>query len=273
MPELAEVDYYRRQWNAGLGSRIESVTIHARARLFRSLDVPEFERSLSGSALVASESHGKQMLFRSSGNGWLGIHLGMTGELRIVDSAFEPGAHDHLVLFQQKRALVFSDPRQFGRVRFHQGDAAPEWWSNLPPAVTSAEFTPERFRAFLRRHARAPIKAVLLSQEGFPGVGNWMADEALWRAGIYPGARAGRLTSNASLNLYRAVRKVCAGALRLMADEYRDPPASWLFRHRWEDGGLCPKDGAPLKRATIGGRTTAWCPNCQAASVTRRVAR
>jgi formamidopyrimidine-DNA glycosylase len=263
MPELAEVDWYRRQWNPGLGARILEVTVHHRVRLFRTLDVEEFVQALTGATLVSSESHGKQMVFRTGTNHWLGIHLGMTGELNVEPAWFEPGAHDHLALHQQERTLVFADSRQFGRVRFHHGATPPDWWSNLPPSITSPEFTPHHMRAFLRRHARAPVKAVLLSQECFPGIGNWMADEALWRAGIHPRRRSGLLTATQSNDLHRALRYVCAGALRIMAGEYRDPPRSWLFRHRWEPGGLCPRHRVTLKRATVGGITTAWCAECQ----------
>ena len=263
MPELAEVDFFRPQWDPGLGQRILRIALHPEKRVLRSVDPEVFVRSLSGSVLLASSSHGKQMLFRSSAGAWLGIHLGMTGELRLERARFVAGTHDHLVLSQRERSLVFHDPRQFGRIRFHQGATAPEWWSELPPALTSAEFTHARVREFLRRHARAPIKAVLLSQEGFPGVGNWMADETLWRARVHPRLRAGRVSAAASLALYRALRYVCAGAMRAMAVEYRDPPPSWLFRHRWKAGGRCPKHRVLLERAEVGGRTTVWCPECQ----------
>ena len=116
---------------------------------------------------------------------------------------------------------------------------------------------------FLRRHGRAPIKAVLLAQEGFPGIGNWMADEILWRAALHPATPAGHLASAKVCELWRQVRFVSAGAMRIVAKDYSDPPPSWLFRHRWREGGRCPKDGSPLRRETIGGRTTAWCVRCQ----------
>jgi formamidopyrimidine-DNA glycosylase len=103
----------------------------------------------------------------------------------------------------------------------------------------------------------------LLRQEFFLGVGNWMADEILWRAAIHPAQPAGDVSDSETRVLHRAIQFVCRGALRIVAKDYSDPPPSWLFRHRWEAGGLCPKDGRALERATIGGRTTAWCVKCQ----------
>jgi formamidopyrimidine-DNA glycosylase len=263
MPELAEVDYFRRRWDVGLGQKIVRTGIHPEKRIFRGNDLDAFQRLLPGATFVGSEARGKQMLFRFTKGLWLGLHLGMTGELRVEAAGFAPGKHDHLVLWQARRALVFSDPRLFGRVLFHHGATAPEWWSCLPPALTSDGFTLERMQSFLRRRARSPIKGVLLQQEFFIGIGNWMADEILWRAKVHPGRAAGRLLETEARAIWRAVRFVCAGALRIVAKDYSDPPPSWLFRHRWDKGGRCPKDGRELERATIGGRTTAWCPKCQ----------
>lgn len=257
------MEFHRRQWNPGIGHAVNAVALHERCRLFRGVDVPLLRRRLTGAKLVSSEARGKQMIFRFSTEAWLGIHLGMTGALRCEASVIEPGRHDHLVLHQARHSLPFHDPRQFGRVRFDVGTAEPYWWAALPPALTSAAFTLERLAAFLQRHRRAPMKAVLLRQEFFLGVGNWMADEILWRAKIHPARIAGELDPAETKSLHRMVQFVCRGAMRIVAKDYSDPPPSWFFRHRWEPGGHCPKDGSELKRATIGGRTTAWCARCQ----------
>jgi len=270
MPELAEVEYFRRRWDVGLGQKILGVKLHAEKRIFRGNDLESLHRTLPGARLLSSEARGKQMLFRFSNRTWLGIHLGMTGEMRCEPAGFTTGKHDHLVLYQRKQALVFSDARQFGRVLFHHGEAEPEWWKRLPPPLTSSAFTLERLWTFLQRHGRAPIKAVLLRQDGFPGIGNWMADEILWRAKIHPARRAARIAEREAKLLWRAIRFVCDGALRIVTKDYSDPPPSWLFRHRWEKGGQCPKDREPLERATMGGRTTAWCGKCQPFSSRRR---
>jgi formamidopyrimidine-DNA glycosylase len=116
---------------------------------------------------------------------------------------------------------------------------------------------------FPRRHPRLSLKAVLLRQDGFPGVGNWMADEILWRARIHPGRLAGRVKPAEAKKLYRETRFVCREALRTISPDYGDPPAAWLFHRRWRRGGECPRDGSPLQRAEIGGRTTCWCGSCQ----------
>jgi formamidopyrimidine-DNA glycosylase len=266
MPELAEVEFYRKQWDGGLRKKIVAVHLNHGKRIFRGVDTKAMAEVLTGATLLGSEAHGKQMLFRFSGNVWVGVHLGMSGELSSVaggSDTFAPKKHDHLVLGLAARRLVFNDPRQFGRVLFHVGKDEPAWWSERPPGLLTKEFSLTRMRAFLTRRARAPIKAVLLMQDGFPGIGNWMADEILWQAGIHPRRLAGKVNEGEAQRLHRAIRHVARTAMRTVGKDYRDLPNSWLFGRRWKKGGECPKDGAGLRHATIGGRTTCWCPTCQ----------
>src|ERR1700741_1725469 len=135
MPELAEVEYFLRQWDPGLRQKIVRVELHSPKRVFRGSDTGALVRRLTGSRFLRSESWGKQMLFNFSGGNWIGIHLGMTGKLRIEPPRFRPDKHDHLVLHQTKRALVFRDARLFGRVRFHRGKSPPEWWRAGGPDI------------------------------------------------------------------------------------------------------------------------------------------
>jgi formamidopyrimidine-DNA glycosylase len=268
MPELAEVEFYRRRWSAGRGAKVTRVHLHPRARVFRGGEPARIAAALHGATLLGSASAAKQMLFRFVGGHWLGVHLGMSGELRVEPPDFHPGRHDHLVLFQPRRALVFTDPRMFGRIRLDTGVAPPAWWTEIAPPILSAAFTVDAVSRFLDRRQRAPIKAVLLMQERFPGVGNWMADEILWRAAIHPRTPAGSLSPAQRRRLRRECRTVCRLALekiagrggRLPRDLNVNIPRTWLFWHRWEPGGICPRTGQPLAHATIGGRTTCWSP-------------
>ena len=263
MPELAEVEYFRRQWGGGLGQKIVRVELHARKRIFRGSNTRALVRDLTSSRFLRSESWGKQMLFEFSGGSWLGIHLGMTGKLRVEPANFRPEKHDHLVLHQAKQALVFRDSRLFGRVRFHHGKSAPDWWRTGGPHIHSAAFDRKFFDRFLQRHARAPIKSVLLLQSGFAGIGNWMADEILWRAKIAPLRVAGQLSSAQRARLFDETRFVAIESLRIISPAFGDPPRDWLIHQKWKRNGVCPRQRTPLRKTMIGGRTAAWCPKCQ----------
>ena len=269
MPELAEVEFYRKRWAlAATGEKIRAVKLHERARIFRDVDVASLERTLAGAKFVSSETAAKQMLFRFTPDAWLGVHLGMSGELLVAPPTYVPQRHDHFVLATAQHSLVFTDPRMFGRVQFHRGKNAPAWWSSIAPAIRSREFTVAVVADFLKRRARAPIKAVLLMQERFPGIGNWMADEILWRAAIHPKRLAGSLSAVEVRALWRECQRVCQLALdaiagrgkRLPRDLNVNIPNSWLFRHRWQKGGHCPLTGKPLAHGVVGGRTTCWSP-------------
>ena len=268
MPELAEVEFFRKRWCAGHGDKVLSVQLRAGKKVFRNCDTQLLENKLTGARLLDSETAAKQLLFRFSGGSWLGIHLGMSGELRVEPSDYSATNHDHLILVQRKRQLVFNDPRMFGGVLFHCGKVKPDWWTKIAPAILSPAFTVEAVAAFLHRRARAPIKAVFLMQERFPGIGNWMADEILWRAAIHPKQLAGSLTPAEIRTVHRECRHVCRLALDTIAGigRYLPPnlnahiPKSWLFWHRWEEGGRCPRTKTPLRREKIGGRTSCWSP-------------
>jgi formamidopyrimidine-DNA glycosylase len=261
MPELAEVAFYSKKWSPGLGDRVVEVVCRERARIYRTAEPAKIRRGLKGKRLTSIETKGKQMRFLFE-EASLGLHLGMTGKLLVKEGDHEPGKHDHLVIRQEKRSLVFRDARMFGALKF-EASAEPVWWTSLPPEVVSRTFTLKAVADHLRRRKGSPLKAVLLQQERFPGVGNWMADEILWRCKFHPARKAGTLDEEEAETFWRETKQLCRDALKIIGDKYGRPPASWLFRHRWRRGGKCPRDGATLERATIGGRTTAWCPECQ----------
>ena len=265
MPELAEVYYYAKRWDAGIGLPIISLHANAKSRVFRICDVAALKTRITGAKLKNSLTHGKQMLFEFSGGRWLSVHLGMTGELSCKPQTYEPAKHDHLVLHVNSHALVFTDPRQFGSVTFYEGKSPPEFWRALPSQPMDEAFTPELVANVLQRHARQPLKALLLDQRYFPGIGNWMADEVMWQMKLPPHITAGSLSAKQSQNLWRTLRKVCDVALKTIGVDWSDPPKSWLFRHRWKRGNDCPRCGVTLVHETVRGRTACWCAVCQTA--------
>ena len=263
MPELAEVEWFRKQWDPGRGEVVVDVKLHARNRVFRGTHTKELQKRLSGQTLLGSQARGKRMLFKFSEANRLGLHLGMTGKIHVEPSSYRPHKHDHLVLFQRDRALVFTDSRQFGRVRFHHGADEPDWWKSDAPEINSRAFDQKVLDQFLDRHQKAPIKAVLLMQNGFPGIGNWMADEILWRARVLPSKRIGKLSVRERKALFRATKFVVRRSLDTLGKDFSDPPRNWLIHQKWKRKGICAIHRIPLRHGTVAGRTTAWCPRCQ----------
>ncbi len=287
MPELAEVEFYRRRWwEAAANQTVRAAEANPRSRVYRRLarefpgGAAALAKILPGAKLIDAKAFGKQMAFvfkvgraapSAPASLQLGIHLGMSGELRVEPPGYLSQKHDALILRFTRHTLVFNDPRQFGRVRAWLGrdKTGPSWRQNLPNEVLSTAFTAGFVQSALRRHARAPLKAVLLNQRYFFGIGNWMADEILWRAALHPALPAGRAAeAKAAKKLHRTVQQVARDALRVIAGRGQKLPPdlniripdTWLFNHRWKNGGLCPKTKKPLRRAEIGGRTTCWSP-------------
>ncbi|MEQ1841126.1 MAG: DNA-formamidopyrimidine glycosylase family protein [Verrucomicrobiales bacterium] len=267
MPELAEVEYFRKQWNPGLGTSILRVQTHPAARIFRDSPAVAIERGLAGRSFLGSAAHGKQMLFEFSGGAWLGLHLGMSGELRTAPGDRLPAKHEHLVIVLDSLSLVFSDYRMFGKVSLDitEDGLAPSWWRELPPQPADAGFTKTRVRDFMRRFPKTPLKTLLLDQRGFPGIGNWMADEICWQLRIPPQTPSGTLDDLSLEAVWKMTRRVSREALRVIGTDWGELPDSWLMNHRWRDGGICPRRGckSELVRDDLRGRTTCWCPSCQ----------
>ena len=260
MPELAEVAYYARRWDAALHKRILRVHVHPQSRIFRGGSARALAKALTGTDYLQPHTHGKNMSFAFSGGVWLGGHLGMTGELLCEPPHYAPLRHDHLVLFTADCALVYRDPRQFGRWHMERSAGPPTWWRDLPPEIMAKAFTAAHVANFLCRHARAPLKALLLDQSGFPGIGNWMADEALWQLRLHPATLSGKADPDA---LRRVLQSITRTALRTIGRDWSDPPRTWLMQHRWKAGGHCPRCRGALTREEFRGRTACWCPVCQ----------
>ena len=280
MPELAEVELARRLWEPAVGEMITAVECHPKTRVFRDCPATTLRKLLPGTTLSATRAHGKRMLFSFSSPTaaapvHLELHLGMAGRLYAAPADHVADKHDHFLLRTDNKSLAYNDYRQFGGLKLHRD---PDPWSHLPPQVLDRAFTLRYLTTLLDRRPRTALKALLLDQAAFPGVGNWMADEICWRLGAHPATPVGKLDP---ADLRREARFVCRGAIRHVADKnaaldrskaegfapgsyvHLVPPKNWLFQHRWKPGGACPACRRGLSRATVAGRTTAWCAACQ----------
>ena len=270
MPELPEVEAYRRRALDALGRPVAGVEVRDQ-RFVRGRAGPrQLERAVVGGRFVAARRHGKLLVLDldtgavSARQGEraatrLGIRFGMTGSLLVdgrgaVDRLVYASARDDrtwdrcVVSFADGGTLVVHDPRLLGGVELDPDE------SRLGPDALS--LTPAQLRRALDGSA-APLKARLLDQARIAGVGNLIADEVLWRSKLAPIRRAGSLAPADLRRLHRH--------LRVTLDDLMERGGSHLgdlmpARHR---GGRCPRDGAELRRSTVGGRTTWWCPRHQ----------
>jgi formamidopyrimidine-DNA glycosylase len=192
----------------------------------------------------------------------------MTGRLLVTapDGPIAPHTHARLSL-ASGRELCFVDPRRFGRLEFRDlGRSAGFSAAGVDPlAVTAEEF------AALFRSRRLAIKAALLNQTLLAGVGNIYADESLFRAGVRPRKRAGRLTRAELERLRLTLREVLEHAIRLGGSSVSDYVDADGMRGFFQlehcvylrTGLPCRRCQTPIRRIVVGGRGTHYCPHCQ----------
>lgn len=260
MPELPEVEGYRALAESRALERvISSVDAPDSWYLKRGLDAAGAAAALVGRRLVGARRLGKLMLLDSDTSGVLGIHFGMSGRLlvdgvssagRLLYSPADDGVrYDRFALrFADGGSMSVRDPRRLGGVELD-----PDEDRLGPDALT---VSPSQLKRALE-NAHAPLKARLLDQARLAGVGNLIADEILWRAGLSPAREARSLTPQELRRLHRHLTDGIRDLIERGGSHTGDlQPA----RAR---GGRCPRDGSELARATVGGRTTFWCPSHQ----------
>ena len=248
MPELPEAERARLQIDRVVGREI--VAVDDRDTYVCRPHAPgEIASALVGRRLSSAHRRGKFLWAETDDGGPdLGLHLGMAGRI-VVDEPPAPNSWDRFVLeFADGGRMALRDKRRLGRALIEPD------FSHVGP--DAAEVGREEFRARVGRGTVA-LKAKLLDQGAIAGVGNLLADETLWRARLSPRRVAGELSVEELDRLRRELRAATRDAIRRGGVH-----TGRLIPHRVR-GGACPRCRAPLERATIGGRTTYWCPREQ----------
>jgi formamidopyrimidine-DNA glycosylase len=248
MPELPEAERARQQIERALGREIVAVD-DTDPYVCRPHAPGEIAAALVGRRLTAAHRRGKFLWVETDEGGPdLGLHLGMAGRIS-VDEPPAANKWDRFVLeFADGGRLALRDKRRLGRAVIEPD------FSHVGP--DAAEVSRDVFRERVGRGTIA-LKARLLDQGAIAGVGNLLADEALWRARLSPRRVAGELTAEELDRLRRALRAATRDAIR------QGGVHTGRFVQARGRGGACPRCGGELERATIGGRTTFWCPRCQ----------
>ncbi len=268
MPELPEVETVRRSLQPILGRRIERVHLWE-PRLRRRVQL-DFAQRVVGRRIEAVQRRGKYLLFDLADEVWMLGHLGMSGALLLQPAGTARAPHDH-VRFDLSGALqlTFNDPRRFGLLRAGAVDELTEL-RNVGPDPLDAGFTEVQFLA-LTRQRKKPIKNLLMDQSLLAGVGNIYANEALFRAGIRPGRRAGRLTRAEAQALFAALRSCLREAIELggsSISDYRDSAGRTGYFQLTlavydRTGQPCPRCAQPIRRKVHAGRSSFYCGRCQ----------
>lgn len=258
MPELPEVETYRLLALRALDRRIVGVDAPDAWYLKGGIDADALGGALVRRRFVDARRIGKLLLLDTDDGATLGLRFGMTGRLLVdglagidrleFSSARDEPAWDRFTIRFADGDLRVRDPRRLGGVQLDPDE------DRL--GVDASRIRPAQLAAALAG-SEAPLKARLMDQSRIAGVGNLIADEVLWRASLDPARRAGSLAPAELRRLHRHLRATLTDLIALGGSHTGD-----LFAARVA-GGTCPRDGAPLVRRTIGGRTTFSCPHHQ----------
>lgn len=276
MPELPEVESLRRILvRTAVGRTIVSVRIGEK-RLRRSVAV-DFAAALAGRRIVKLSRRAKYLIVELDGDDVMLVHLGMSGSLTHRQNDFRADdfdpRHDHLEFsLDDASRLVYNDPRRFGMVHLVERAAlasTPEL-QGLGPEPLSREFNADYLAARARGRTVA-IKNLIMDQRIVAGIGNIYASEILFRAGVRPARRAGRVTRSEVERIAAAVPVILRAAIGSNGTtfrSYRDSrgqPGRFAARLRvyGREGKPCYTCSTPIRNVVVGQRASFYCPKCQ----------
>ncbi|MCT7354756.1 Fpg/Nei family DNA glycosylase [Streptomyces sp. 15-116A] len=260
MPELPDVEGFRKVLESCARGRVVRRVDVRDAGVLHAVSARRLSEALEGRRFTGTQRHGKWLLARTGGP-LLALHFGMTGRLVCSDAEDALDAHDRVVFtVTGGRQLRFRDQRKLqGLWLCEDADAAARLLEGQGPDALAVDR--EEFEAALASR-RGKVKTVLTDQSALAGLGNLLADEVLWRAGLPPTVRASDLGSPDRRRLYTHMRRTLRSAVTAGCVPPRD---TWLTGHRDDPDPTCPRCGTHLRRTRLSGRTTVWCPGCQQA--------
>lgn len=253
MPEILEIEMYRRDANQIVGRSVSGVVAHDPDYL-REIDASSLGQVLTGSTVTATRRVGKVMVVETSAAS-LGLRFGMTGRLVIDNVAtidqleysskeLKPEWNRFSLDFEGGGTLTMNDPRRLGNVTVDPD------LSSL--GVDAWKLTGDVLADLVQGRTLA-LKSFLLDQKRVAGIGNLLADEILWRCALSPGRQAQSLTASECHELAHTTVRVLDELLARGGSNTGD-----LFSER-NQAGRCPLDGEALTKDRFGGRTTWWC--------------
>lgn len=270
MPELPEVEVSRR----GIAPHLEQqkiTDIVVRDRRLR-WPIPEAISTVIGATITQVERRAKYLIIHTT-KGYLIIHLGMSGALRVVPTDTLVVKHDHIdLVLVSGVCLRFNDPRRFGCWLYsenHPGDNHPLLRALGPEPLTEAFNVGHIFQ--LSRGKQQAIKTFIMDNHVVVGVGNIYANESLFKAGIHPKRAAGKVSRARYEKLVPIIKSTLAKAIEqggtTLQDFTQADGQPGYFKQELmvygRGGKRCMQCAEGLKEIRLGQRSTVYCPKCQ----------
>ncbi|WP_342581645.1 bifunctional DNA-formamidopyrimidine glycosylase/DNA-(apurinic or apyrimidinic site) lyase [Ureibacillus sp. FSL W7-1570] len=289
MPELPEVEGVVRALSPKIeGKTIENVVLsktvyasHQQGKqcIVKNMEPSDFENEMRGMTIKKVKRRAKYIFFDVEKNEqpYLFVnHLGMTGawfivgqENEILEEKFRNHIHAKFSLSTGEK-LIFSDIRRFGEMRLLKTmDEHPPLLLMAPEPFEELALNYFLEKCELTKYKNKPIKEVIMDGQVISGCGNIYATEALFRVGIHPARKTGRVSKKRKIELFEAVQKVLLESIEMggsTISDYRNINGeAGGMQHRLKMYGkkVCPNCSSKTKSMTIAGRTSVYCPKCQ----------
>lgn len=260
MPELPDAFVYRQRIERhALGRPVARFVVEDAILVREETDASDLETRLLGKPLTRTHRHGKHVFAQVGDGGWLALHFGMTGRVRVAEGEIPEYAYVRLHFDGSGgrdgwMALVC--PRKFARIAWTESPDAFIQEKDLGPDAWRIERT--TFRTLLEGR-RGTIKGAFLDQSLIAGLGNIYADEILYQTRLHPRTPVASLDASAIRRLYTAMRDVLDAAINVEADPTALDADRFMLPHRYGDK-RCPETGEPLETESVAGRTAYFSP-------------
>jgi formamidopyrimidine-DNA glycosylase len=257
VPELPDVEAFRRRFaRYAVGRSIAEVVV-TDAGILRNVSAAELDRALRGLRFDEPERRGKWLIGWTDGTTPL-IHFGMTGDIGWASTAEGRHVHDRVIVVLDRGEIRYRNMRKLGGLWLaRDATHVDALLGSLGP--DALHISRRDFLNLLERR-RGGIKAALMDQTFLAGVGNLLSDEVLWQARIHPLRAISELSTEERSRLYRSLRTVIGRTV----DRYPEGYETRWTSARGRPMARCPRCRTELARTVAGGRTTYFCPNCQA---------
>lgn len=270
MPELPEVETIRRDLEGLIvGKKILGITTDSAKQVQPSLK--KVRKEIVGAKIRQVKRKAKLLQIFLDNGRILAIHLKMTGRVLIRKKSAPQDEYQRAVInLNNSQELRFADLRKFGWIRLVNQKELGEILKEFGPEPLD-DLTFDYFKGILKTTSR-PIKIILMDQKKIAGIGNIYANDALFLAQINPQKPAKQITGQEAKKLFKAIEKVLKAGIKYRGASDQHYLDALGHRGAYQEhflvygrqGQKCFQCPEKIKRISLAGRGTFYCPNCQA---------
>lgn len=257
MPELPDVEIFKKEADKALGKKVDSVEI--KDRDFVGASRRKFKSSIVEKKLDRSFRKGKYLFLVTENEKAVALHFGMTGSLEYL-SGNDPAPEYTKCIFHLTKGyqLCYSSKRKLGSVEVSSDTEKYIDEAGIGPdalEIGKKEFTEKLSKS------RSMVKSFLMDQSSVAGIGNIYSDEILFQAGVHPKKKCSELSREKAEEIFRKMRRILKKAIEKDA-KVEELPRSYLLPRR-KEGKSCPKCKGRIRKIKVSGRSGYYCPSCQ----------